>query len=58
MTTALIRIDDRTKARLLKQSLTVDADGNPNETMDSIVRRLLNCLETKKDVKRVNVSRL
>ena len=58
MSTLLIRIDDRTKASLLEQSLTFDADGNPNETMDSIVRRALECLKPKKEVKRVDVSRL
>lgn len=58
MGTVLIRINKQTKARLEALSLTRDADGKPNETMDSIVRRSLDALEQKTQKKTIDVSRL
>ncbi len=58
MPTTLIRIDQRTKERLLAQSLTKDADGDPNETMDSLVRRAVSHLEQGHSDKRIDVSQL
>lgn len=58
MPSGLIRIDDRTKTRLRVQSLTQDADGEPNEAMDSIVRRAVTLLEQQAQVKKIDVSKL
>ena len=58
MPSGLIRIDDKTKSRLLAQSLTHDANGDPSETMDSIIRRALTRLEQQTHVKKIDVSKL
>jgi hypothetical protein len=58
MSSGLIRIADTTKARLLAQSLTFDADGKPNEPMDSIIRRGVILLEQKAQVTKIDISQL
>lgn len=58
MTSGLVRIADTTKARLMAQSLTFDADGKPNEPMDSIIRRAVALLEQKAQIKKIDISKL
>lgn len=57
MISTLIRIDIRTKDRLHAQSLTHNTDGDPTETMDSIVRRALDHLEPG-NVKKIDMSKM
>ena len=57
MVTTLIRIDTRTKERLLSQSLTHNTDGKPTETMDSIIRRAVTHLEGP-PTKKIDMSKM
>ena len=42
-----IQISCNTRPKIKEHSLTFDADGNPTETYDSIIRRAIKTLNTK-----------
>lgn len=55
---ATIRVDART-ARLMKEaSIVHNADGEPTEPYDSIIRRALVALKTQQQTKKIDVSKL
>ena len=55
--TCQIKLDCKTKKLIKDQSLTYDVAGNPTETYDSIIRRVINEL-VKKNENRIDVSKL
>ncbi len=53
-----IRIKCSTKAALRELSIIKDAEGNPNEPYDSIVRRAIEALKTQQTPKHIDVSKI